>query len=229
MLQVNAQSAGEATLIVAGIGIEWESQTTAAARGAIERADRVLFAVADPWAARWIRKLNPVAESLDYPRDGRPRRQIYRAMVEQIMAQLRKGGRLCVVFYGHPGVLVAAGHEAIRQAKGEGFSARMLPGVSALDCLFADLGLDPGKYGCQIFEASSLHRPQRPHRSRTPLVLHQVALIDNPSTYEADATASVKRGLERLRARLLSAYPLDHWLILYEAATHPSIRRAPSR
>ena len=36
----------------------------------------------------------------------------------------------------------------------EGFNAQMLAGISAEDCLFADLGLDPGKNGCQSFEAT---------------------------------------------------------------------------
>jgi len=32
----------------------------------------------------------------------------------------------------------------------------MLPGISAEDCLFADIGVDPGIYGCQSFEATDL-------------------------------------------------------------------------
>jgi hypothetical protein len=36
----------------------------------------------------------------------------------------------------------------------DGFDAVMLPGISAEDCLFADLGIDPGMIGCQSFEAT---------------------------------------------------------------------------
>jgi hypothetical protein len=218
---VNGAPPARGTLIVAGIGIEWASQTTAAAREAIAGADRVLFAVASPWAARWIRSLKPAAEALLYPRDGRPRREIYRAMVERIMEELRQGGRLCVAFYGHPGVLVAAGHQAIRRARAEGHGARMLPGVSSLDCLFADLGVDPGAEGCQIFEAGVLLERRGPLDPHTPLVLHQIALIDNDLTFDAEAAAVVQRGLCRLKARLATVFPLDHQAVLYEAATHP--------
>jgi hypothetical protein len=217
---VNGAPPARGTLIVAGIGIEWASQTTAAAREAIARADRVLFAVASPWAARWIRSLKPAAEALPYPRDGRPRREIYLAMVDRIMEELRQGGRLCVVFYGHPGVLVAAGHQAIRRARAEGHGARMLPGVSSLDCLFADLGVDPGAEGCQIFDAGVLLERRRPLDPHTPLVLHQIALIDNDLTFDAEA-AVVQRGLCRLQERLATAFPLDHGAVLYEATTHP--------
>ncbi len=212
-------------LLVVGVGIEWASQTTGAARSAIERADRVLFAVTNPLAARWIRSLNANADALAYPRDGRPRQQIYDAMVETILTDLRKGGRLCVAFYGHPGVLVAAGHQAIRRARVEGHTAWMLPAVSALDCLFADLGIDPGERGLQIDEASVFLRRRSTVDPRLPLVLHQIALVDNHGPYDPRQASAIGRGLERLRAKLAKAFPPDHELIIYEAATDPL--RAP--
>jgi uncharacterized protein YabN with tetrapyrrole methylase and pyrophosphatase domain len=209
------------SLIVVGIGIEWASQTTIAVRGALEAADRVLFAVANPWAARWIRTLNVHAEALPYPKDGRRRSDIYREMVERILGALRQGLRVCAAFYGHPGFLVEAGHEAIRRARAEGHHARMLPGVSSLDCLFADLGIDPGAQGCQLYEASAFMARHPAIDPTTPLVLHQIALIDNRLTYDGDASELIARGLTRLRDHLRSAYPAEHQVIIYEAATHP--------
>jgi hypothetical protein len=38
----------------------------------------------------------------------------------------------------------------------------MLPGISAEDCLFADLGIDPGIYGCQSYEATDFLANGRP-------------------------------------------------------------------
>jgi len=218
---VNPASPPRAQLVVVGLGIEWAGQTTKAAQVAIEMADRVLFAVATAWGARWIRNLNPNAEPLAYPRDGRPRRQIYQAMVSRIMEDLARGGRVCVVFYGHPGILVAAGHEAVRRARAEGHAARMLPGVSSLDCLFADLGVDPGARGCQMFEATSFIKRQRPIDPTTPLVLYQIALVDNHAAFDETDALAVRRGLERLRDRLATAFPANHPITLYEAASHP--------
>ena len=40
----------------------------------------------------------------------------------------------------HPGVYVAPSHETVLRARAEGYPARMLPGISSEDCLFADLG-----------------------------------------------------------------------------------------
>ena len=78
--------------------------------------------------------------------EGRPRLEAYKKMVERILKNVKDGLEVCVVFYGHPSVFVQPSHESVRIARLEGFSARMLPGISAEDCLFADIGLDPGKH-----------------------------------------------------------------------------------
>ncbi len=49
----------------------------------------------------------------------------------------------------------------------------MEPGISAEDCLYADLGLDPGTYGCQHYEASNLMFYQRTIDTAAYLILWQ--------------------------------------------------------
>src|SRR3546814_8782204 len=75
-------------------------------------------------------------------------------MVAAMLAEVRAGRRVCGAFYGHPGVFARVPHKAIAQARAEGFEAHMEAGVSAEDCLYADLGIDPGEVGCQHYEAS---------------------------------------------------------------------------
>lgn len=210
-----------ASLIVVGTGIQWAGQTTLAARRAIEQAERVLFAVADPWTVRWVRSLHPGAESLPYPQDGRPRRQIYREMVDCILAELHRGLRVCAVFYGHPGVLTRASHEAIQAARDAGLPAQMLPGVSALDCLYADLGIDPGQAGCQIYETTDFLVRGRPFDAYTALVLCQIGVIGNLGTYALATLESRQRGLAILAEELGACFPPDHEVVIYEASTHP--------
>lgn len=209
------------SLVVVGIGIQWAGQTTLAAQRAIQRADRVLFAVADAWAARWVRSLNPAAESLPYGQGKTPRRSIYAEMVTRILGEVRKGLKVCAVFYGHPGVLASAAHEAVRQARDEGFSARMLPGVSSVDCLFADLGLDPGRDGLQLFEATDFLIRGREIDARTPLVLCQIGGVGNAGVFDPSDAARIRRGLEALGERLCQTYPAAHEVMIYEAAAHP--------
>lgn len=210
-------------LVVVGTGIQWAGQTTRAAQRAIELADEVLFAVADSGAAEWIRQLSPAAESFAYPRDGRPRRAIYAAMVERILDSLAQGKRVCAVFYGCPAVLTQPAHDAVKRAREQGYPASMLAGVSFLDCLFADLAIDPGQEGCQVLEASSFLATKRFLDVHGHVVLCQVGLIGNRAAYD-DNQELMRVGLALLRDRLLRDYPEQQSLTIYEAATQPAER-----
>jgi precorrin-3B methylase len=207
-----------AMLVVVGTGIQAGGQTTLAAQRAIQAADRVLFAVVDPLTVAWVRSLNAGAESLPYPMDDTPRRQTYLEMVERILEPLRQGLRVCAVFYGHPGVLTLPAHEAVARARREGFRARMLPGVSALDCLIADLGVDPGRDGCQMYEATDFLIRGRGFDARTPLVLWQVGFIGNLGFFDERDSAGRAAGLAILAEVLMQRHAPDHEVVIYEAA-----------
>ena len=73
-----------------------------------------------------------------------------------MLRDVRSGCNVLGIFYGHPGVFVSPSHRAISIARSEGFAAKMLPGVSAEDYLFSDLGFDPAAPGCMTQEATSL-------------------------------------------------------------------------
>ena len=134
------------SLVAVGTGIRIVGQLTIEAIAWMKRADRVLYLVADRVAEETIRALNPTgAESLSpLYAEGKPRLASYHEMVVRILSCVRSGMVTCVATYGHPGVFADPVHEAIRRTRAEGYPARMLPAISAEDCLFADMGLDPG-------------------------------------------------------------------------------------
>ena len=140
---------------------------------------------------------------------------------------MRRGLNVCAAFYGHPGVFVAPSHEAVRRAREEGFRARMLPGVSAEDCLFADLGVDPARFGCQCYEATDFLVHGRQVDTTAALVLWQIGTVGNSAAAE-EATPS---GLAVLVQVLLELYPSDHEVVVYEASPYPGfdplIRKVP--
>ena len=78
-----------------------------------------------------------------YYGEGLERMHTYEAMVQHILAEVVASKRVVAAFYGHPGVCTYPTHESVRRARAAGLPARMLPAVSAEDCLFADLGVDP--------------------------------------------------------------------------------------
>ncbi|MCU0544840.1 MAG: SAM-dependent methyltransferase [Oscillatoriaceae cyanobacterium Prado104] len=205
------------SLTVVGTGIQLVGHLTLAAKAWIEQADKVLFAVADPATAKWLQTLNPAAEALPYNTDNQRRRDTYQEMADRILVEVRQGLNVCAVFYGHPGVFAYPTHAAIKQARREGFRAQMLPGISAEDCLFADLGIDPGRCGCQSFEATDFLIRERKFDRTSALILWQIATIGNLGFYRE---GSEVRGLTVLADVLATHYGYEHEVVVYEAAVY---------
>ena len=219
-IEITPQRGG--SLIVVGTGIRTVGHLTTEAIAWIKAADTVLYLIADPVAEEAIRKLNPEnAMSLrGYYGEGVLRTQAYEAMVEHIMSCVRAGQRTCAAFYGHPGVFAFPSHESIRRARAEGYAARMLPGVSAEDCLFADLGVDPAANGCLSMEASDFLLHDRVIDTSTALILWQVGVVGD-WTYRRDGYELA--ALPMLVAKLTALYGAAHEAIVYEAATLPAL------
>jgi uroporphyrin-III C-methyltransferase len=214
-------SQGPGSLVVVGVGINGAPQTTLEAVDAIKRADRVFYVVPDPVTKCWIESLNPVSATLDdlYV-EGKNRRVTYAEMVDRLTASVIEGHRVCAVFYGHPGVLVNAAHWAVSRLRRKGYGARMTPGISAEACLFADLGVNPGDYGLQSYEANDFLASRRRIDPTSNLILWQVGVLGEPSVRK-NMRGRPER-LLRLATRLERHYPATHRLVLYEAPTFPA-------
>jgi len=202
-----------------GLGMTLGSHLTPLARSHIVQADVVFAALSDAIAEEWLKRMHPDVRSLQpcYA-EGKPRMRTYREWVALMMAELRADKRVCGVFYGHPGIFAWSPHKVIEEARAEGYEAHMEPGISAEDCLYADLGFDPGRYGCQHFEASQLLYCDRRVDPAGYLVLWQVGVVGNRSVGRFDA-APAYRAL--LVERLEQDYPPDHEVIIYRGATLP--------
>jgi hypothetical protein len=211
---------GKGSLVVVGTGIRIVGQLTMEAISWMKQADKVLYVVADSVSIATIEHLNPRgAESLaGLYAEGLPRMVTYQAMAERALACVRAGMLTCVASYGHPGVLAYPFHEAVRRVRAEGFDARMLPAVSAEDCLFADLGIDPATHGCQSYEATDFLLHSRTIDPTAALILWQVGVVGDPMYRQGGYDRSA---LPLLVGRLCQFYPPDHVCHAYEAATHP--------
>jgi uncharacterized protein YabN with tetrapyrrole methylase and pyrophosphatase domain len=212
--------AGEkGSLVCVGLGMMLGAQLGPRARSYIEQADVVFSAASDPVADLWVAQMHLDVRSLQpLYAEGKSREKTYRGMIAAMLVEVRAGRKVCGAFYGHPGVFAQVPHRAIAEARAEGFKAHMEPGVSAEDCLYADLGIDPGRRGCQHYEASQFMFYRRRLDPSACLVLWQVGVAGDRSLRRISTGSGYRRLLvERLRRD----YPPDHEVILYEAATLP--------
>jgi uncharacterized protein YabN with tetrapyrrole methylase and pyrophosphatase domain len=202
-----------------GTGIKSVGHVTLEAKKLLAAADAVPYVLADPITIRWLERVNPRAESLHvFYENDKPRIQTYLEMSGRIIDLVREGLNVCAAFYGHPGVFVHPSHEAVRRAREEGFSARMLPGVSAEDCLYADLGVDPSARGCQTYEATDfLIRPRR-FDTRSTLILWQIGVLGR---LDFQGELYSLEGFDALVKVLQRAYGVEHEVAIYEAALYP--------
>jgi len=210
------------SLTVVGTGIRLGIQLTPEARIAIELADELLHLTSEPVAGRWLDGLHAHTSNLQSEyRVGDSREAIYERIVERILAPVRAGRRVTAAFYGHPGVYVRPSHEAVRRARAEGHDARMLPAISAEDCLYVDLGVDPATTGCASYDATDFLLRNPTIDTASALVLWQITVIGDATA--VDETALRTDNLPVLVERLAQDYPRDHGVVVYEAAPYPIV------
>jgi uncharacterized protein YabN with tetrapyrrole methylase and pyrophosphatase domain len=207
-------------LLVIGTGINMVNHLTLECRAAIQKADRVLY-IAHGWTAGMIEKLRPDAINLTifYDEDT-PRRETYEMMAQVVLAEACNNRLTVMVSYGHPGVFGFPMHRAVEIARRKGVKAHMMPGISAEDCLFADLGIDPARQGCQTYEATDFLARKRRIDTTVALVIWQPDVI-------ADISGRFRRAdyesnnVQILADVLADLYSEDHPLYIYVAADVP--------
>lgn len=173
----------------------------------------VCYVLADPLTQRWIHQHAHEAEDLArLHRPDLPRLHAYRAMSDRLVEHARAGRLVVAVFYGHPGVFTSPSHWAVAAARAEGIPARMLAAVSAEDCLFADLGVDPGDGACQSYEATDMIIRARVPATDAHLIVWQVGVVAQRGLAGSSARVDV------LVAYLRRFYPGEHRVTHYQAA-----------
>jgi len=207
----------QGSIVCVGIGMTLGSHISPLARNYIEQADIVFSLVSDGLVEQWIEGMNQDVRSLQpHYHEGTSRIVTYKNMVQEIIKEVEKGHRVVGAFYGHPGVFACVPHLAIEQAKSLGYFAQMEPGISAEDCLFADLGIDPGEYGCAQFESSQFMFYKRRIDPSAYLILWQIGIAGDTSLAKFSTGADYRQVLVEI---LQENYPLTHQVILYEAPT----------
>lgn len=218
---MQSKQLSKASLVVVGSGIKFLSHLTIEAKTYIEQSEKVLYLVNEPLMKEWIQKANPHAESLDHLYFKYSlRSKCYREITNYILETLRNNHHVCVVLYGHPTFFSQPALDAVIQAKKEGYFAKILPGISAEDCLFADLMINPGVYGCQSFDATEFLVHMRRPDTQSHLILWQVGSV---GLLNHQKEQIIVEGINELVNYLIKFYEAQHEVMLYEASQYPHV------
>lgn len=208
-------------LALVGCGIKAISHFTTEFKAYTSSAEKVLYLVNEPITKLWIETHSKNSESLDSIYFSENNRQsAYDKIKEKILTDLNIYNFVTVVFYGHPTVFADPGLEAIITANKKSIETIILPGISTENCLYADLAIDPGQFGCFHIEATELLLYDKIIEPTAHLCIWQVGMIGNFSSPKQNQE---NKHLDLLKIKLLDYYPENHISILYEAAMYPSI------
>lgn len=202
-------------LVVVGSGIKSFSHITEETKKIIQNSDKVLYLVNEDNLKNWIKREAKYSASLEPIYFDHPKRiDAYQAITNFIVNEYTKVSNLCVVFYGHPTVFADSALKAVQEIQNNAGHAVILPAVSAQDCLFSDLQIDPGDKGCFSIEATELLIYERSIDPYAHVILWQIANLGSFDTQKSDK-------LHILTEYLLGYYHANQPVCIYEAAILP--------
>jgi Tetrapyrrole (Corrin/Porphyrin) Methylases len=149
--------AGRLTVVGAGYRL---GHVTLEGLEAMRVATKLFHTGFETWLKHWF----PHIESANTFQNGSSHRcNRYEDICDQLMTCVRQGHDVVWAVYGSASVMVTASRNAIRRARQEGFEARVLPGISAPESLWADV-LVPNRFpsaswcGCTVATAEDYLR-----------------------------------------------------------------------
>jgi len=209
------------SLVIAGCGLH-PGHMTLETESYIKNAELVLVVAPNPLSIQHIRKLNDNVENLGrFYRDDLTRLQTYHGMADYMVSRVKDGQNVCTIFYGHPGIFVLSTHIAHEKLSELDYPVKMLPGISADACLFADLNIDPASTGCQSFEATQFLLTKREFDTCAGLIIWQIGLVGEHTLKQQSPG---KHGLKAITKLLQKHYPREHNVCLYQAPTLPGFK-----
>lgn len=207
-------------LIIAGFGIKFLSHLTKETEKIIQESDKIFYLSNDDLFPEWIEKVNINAESLysmyfsqSYRYDS------YKLITDKILSELDNYKNVCFIIYGNPNFLVQITSLLCDSVKNNGHEVYILPAISSFDCLLADLCINPGDGGMQIFEAKELLVYKKFIDNLSHVVIFQPAAIIQDG-HSRNKNLSIK-GLKLLHEYLCEFYSENQPVIFYEASQFP--------
>ena len=209
-------------IYIVGLGIVHLEQITPEVDNAISKSKTTLFVERGHGIKAYLQSKcrNIIDLTGLYSEDG-DRQETYRRMAAATIQAALDNPPVTLALYGHPLIYSYPPFLVKEMAKRLALRTKTLPGISALDCLFVDLGIDPAMNGLQMFEATELLLRDRPLFPDVPAVLWQIGALETGLFSTRPSTAE---RFTRFTAHLLKFYSRDHTVFAVHSSTHPLLR-----
>jgi uncharacterized protein YabN with tetrapyrrole methylase and pyrophosphatase domain len=152
---------------------------------------------------------------------GKDRMSTYRRMAAEVINAAITDSPVCFASYGHPLIYCDPAMLIQKAAALLDLRVETFPGISSLDTLLVDLGVDIAADGLQMYDATDTLLRRRPIQNDVPCVLWQASSVSD-TTHQID-----RRSAEQflpLQDHLLKFYPPEHPITLVVSKTFPLLQ-----
>ncbi len=207
-------------IYIVGLGVLNIDQITRETERAIRRSNEVLYVDTGIATQTYLESLCPRVTSLfetSYKETGK-RLNAYHHMAARVLDAALDHPPVTFAMHGHP-IVGAYAPFLIRDLAGLlALQVQVLPGISAMDCLFAELMVDPCVAGMQMYEATDLLLRRQSLQPDVPALIWQIGCVE--TTLHTMRVSKPER-FERLRSHLLRFYLPQHVISAVYSTPHP--------
>jgi hypothetical protein len=205
---------------IAGLGVTTAGQVTREVEQAIRASREVLYLdtglATRPYLAGLCPRLTSLYEENYF--EERSRSSGYQQMAARVIEAALDHPPVTFAIHGHPLIAVQAPFAVMERARALGLRVQVLPGVSAIDTVLADLRLDPVVHGIQMYEATDLLLRRRPLQPDVPALIWQIGPLE---TCLHTGRVSRPERFARFVAHLGLYYPPRHEVVAIYCSPHP--------
>jgi uncharacterized protein YabN with tetrapyrrole methylase and pyrophosphatase domain len=208
----------EPRLYVIGVGVTIPDHITVEAFRAMAACNRIYTLLQEPphvWLPPNTINLIPVINVFEMYVEGALRTSNYDRVADSIFNALNENAKIGYVTYGNPLVYDSVAQNLIRNAQQNGVAFQIVAGISSIDTLLCDLGVDMAP-GLQVYEASWLVAGQIQLDATVPAILVQIGTFGSFQAHYR--TAPPASALSDLVAYLRTWYPASHAVFLVRSA-----------
>ncbi len=212
-------------LYIAGLGLQTVTQITREVEEVIRLSREVLFL--DTGVATRVLletlcpRLTPLYEQ-SYSEE-RPRIDAYEHVAARVVDAALDHPPVTFAIHGHPLIAAHPPFLILELAHALELQVTVLPGISAIDTILADLRLDPVVHGMQMYEATDLLLRRRPLQPDVPAIIWQIGPIE---TCLHSMRVSRPGRFTRFIAHLRQYYPPQHEVVAIYCSPHPILKPA---